>query len=129
MPGVLEKIKSIYILWHQYHDTLPKTQRYSLGNRIDKIFVELIETTATASFLPKEEKLSYIRVAIRKLDILKILLLVIWETKSLDNKKFIALSLPLDEVGKMLGGWYGQTERYMKDISNKQNSPAKAREK
>lgn len=129
MSGVLEKIKSAYILWHQYHDTLPKTQRYSLGNRIDKIFIELIEVIATANFLPKEEKLPYIRVAIRKLDLLKVLLLVSWETKSLDNKKYIALSLPLDEVGKMLGGWYGQTEKYMKEVHSKQNSPVKAGEK
>ena len=120
----MEKIKSAYVLWHEYHNTLPKTQRYSLGNRIDKIFIELIEATVTASFLPKEEKMPYIRLAIRKLDLLKVLLLVTWETKSLDNKKYIALSLPLDEVGKMLGGWYGQTEKYIKEIHNKQNSPA-----
>ena len=124
LVGVLEKIKSAYVLWHEYHNTLPKTQRYSLGNRIDKIFIELIEATVTASFLPKEEKMPYIRLAIRKLDLLKVLLLVTWETKSLDNKKYIALSLPLDEVGKMLGGWYGQTEKYIKEIHNKQNSPA-----
>ena len=108
---------------------MPKTQRYSLGNRIDKIFIELIEVTATASFLSKEEKLPYIRVAIRKLDLLKVLLLVTWETKSLDDKKYIALSLPLDEIGKMLGGWYGQTEKYIKETLSKQNSPAVAREK
>jgi len=125
----LEKIKNAYILWHEYHNTLPKTKRYSLGNRVDKIFIELIEVTATASFLPREEKLPYIRVAIRKLDLLKVLLLVGWETKALDNKKYIALSLPLDEVGKMLGGWHGQTEKYMKETLSKQNSPAVAREK
>jgi hypothetical protein len=34
--------------------------------------------------------------------------MLIWETKSLDNKKYIALSVKLDEVGKMLGGWSGQ---------------------
>jgi len=123
LPGILEKIKSAYILWHGYHDTFPKTQRYSLGNRIDKIFIEWIEETATAYFLPQDKKLPYV-VASRKLDLLKILLLVAWETKSLDNKKYIALSLPLDEVGKMLGGWSGQLERTLK-----QNSPVKTREK
>lgn len=119
----MEKIKSSYVLWHEYHNTLPKTQRYSLGNRIDKIFIELIEVSVTANFLPKEEKLPYVRAAIRKLDLLKVLLLVSWETKSLDNKKYITLSLPLDEVGKMLGGWYGQIERSVKISSEKQNSP------
>jgi len=107
----LEKIKSAYILWHEYHDTLPKTQRYSLGNKIDKIFVEVIELIAFASFLPREEKLPYVRQAARKFDTLKILIMILWETKSLDNKKYITLSIPLDEVGKMLGGWNGQLSK------------------
>lgn len=34
--------------------------------------------------------------------------MILWETKSLDTKKYIALSEILDEVGKMLGGWNGQ---------------------
>lgn len=32
----------------------------------------------------------------------------LWETKSLDNKKYIALSEKIDEIGRMLGGWNGQ---------------------
>jgi len=44
--------------------------------------------------------------------------MVLWETKSLDDKKYIALSSPLDEIGKMLGGWNGQLA--------KQNSLGKA---
>jgi len=112
---VLEKIKSVYILWHECHSILPKTQRYSVGNRVDKLFIEIIEVVSLAGFLPKEKKLSYIGTSIRKLDTIKILLLILWETKSLDNNKYIALSLPIDEIGKMLGGWKGQI--------NKQNSP------
>ena len=61
-----------------------------------------------ASFTPRQEKLPYVRVAIRKLDTAKILLLVLWETKSLNNKKYIVLSEKLEEIGKMLGGWHGQ---------------------
>jgi len=117
----LEKIKRAYIIWHEYHNTLPKTQRYSLGNRIDKIFIELIEAISTAIFLAKEEKLPYVRLSIRKSDTLKILIMILWETKSLDNNKYVTLSIPLDEAGKMLGGWNGQLA--------KQNSPAKAGEK
>ncbi len=37
--------------------------------------------------------------------------MVLWETKSLDNKKYIALSLQMDEIGKMLGGWQGQLSK------------------
>ena len=47
-------------------------------------------------------------MAIRKLSTVTVLLMVLWETKSLDTKQYSALSIPLDEVGKMLGGWNGQ---------------------
>ena len=114
---VLEKVKNVYFLWYGFYQTLPKTHRHSLGQKIDTLFVEIIEMIATASFLKKEEKIPYVKFAIRKTDTLKILLMVLWETKSLDNKKYIALSTPLDEIGKMLGGWNGQLQ--------KQNSPTK----
>ena len=107
MP-VLEKIKSSYKTWHEYHATLPKTHRYSLGQRVDTLFIEIIESVAGAAFISRQEKLPYVKLAIRKLDALKILLLILWETKSLDNKKYIALSVKVDEVGRMLGGWNGQ---------------------
>lgn len=70
-----------------------------------------------ALYVKKEEKTLYIKVAIRKTDTLKLLLLMLWETKSLDNKKYLAISEKIDEIGRMLGGWLGQT--------TKQNSSTK----
>ena len=63
----------------------------------------------------REEKLPFVRLAIKKTDALKIFLMILWETKSLDNKKYVAISLKINEIGKMLGGWHGQLA--------KQNSP------
>ncbi|KKT22503.1 MAG: hypothetical protein UW06_C0009G0015 [Parcubacteria group bacterium GW2011_GWE1_43_8] len=105
---LLQKLKSAYLSWFSYYQTLPKTTRYSLGQRIDTLFIETIESVTTASFLPKEEKRPYVSLAIRKLDTAKILLMVLWETKALPTKQYAALSAPLDEIGKMLGGWQGQ---------------------
>ena len=66
---------------------------------------------ASASFVQKVDKVIYLRTAIRKLDTLRIMLMVLWETRSIDTKKYELLSVPLEEVGKMLGGWLGQTEK------------------
>ena len=88
---------------------------------MDTLFIEVIEAISIASFLSRAEKLPYVKLAIRKVDTLKIMLMVLWETKSLDDKKYIALSLKIEEIGRMLGGWNGQL--------TKQNSPAKAGEK
>lgn len=111
----------MYILWYSSYQTIPKLHRHSLGQRVDQLFVEVIEAVSIASYLPKEEKQPWVRLAIRKLDTIRVLLMVMWETKTLDNKKYIALSLELDQIGKMTGGWNSQL--------SKQNSPARAGEK
>jgi hypothetical protein len=108
---VLQKIKSAYLLWYGYYQILPKTHRFSVGGRVDSLFVEIIESISCASFLPRNEKQPLVRFAIRKLDTLKVLLMVLWETRSLDTKKYGALSIPLEEIGKMLGGWSGQLSK------------------
>ena len=96
---------------------MPKLHKYTLGQKIDTLFVEIIEAISIATFLSREEKLPWVRLAIRKTDTLKILLMVLWEAKSIDNKKYLALSVKVEEIGKMLGGWSGQL--------TKQNSLAK----
>jgi hypothetical protein len=112
---LLQKLKSAYLLWYSYYQVLPKLHKHSLGQRVDTLFVESIEAVSIASFLSPAEKQPYVRQAIRKIDTLRILLMILWETKSIDNKKYIALSVPIDEIGRMLGGWHGQLL--------KQNSP------
>ena len=114
---LLQKTKDAYLLWYGYYQTIPKMHRYSLGQKVDNLFADIIEALASASFLVREEKMPLVALAIRKLDTLKIFLMMLWETKSLDNKKYIALSMKVDEIGKMLGGWRGQLQ--------KQNSPYK----
>jgi hypothetical protein len=53
-----------------------------------------------------------VRLAIRKLDTLKVLLMLLWETKSLRDKKYIALSLPLDGRDTFLSS-SAVTERFV----------------
>lgn len=112
---MLEKLKTAYLLWTEYYQLLPKHHKYTLGQKIDTLLIEILETVSLASFLSREEKRPYVRIGIRKLDTVKILFLVLWESKSIDNKRYIALSVPFDEIGKMLGEWNGQL--------TKQNSP------
>ena len=117
----MERVKQAYLLWHEYYSMLPKVHRYTLGERIDTLFIEVMEALSAAAFLPRTDKPPYIRAGIRKIDTLKLLVMMLWETKSLRDKKYIALSTKIDEVGKMLGGWQGQII--------KQNSPEKSGEK
>jgi hypothetical protein len=105
---VLQKLVGVYKIWHTYLPHFPKTSRYTLAEKIDFLFVEIIECIVIASYLSRQEKTPYIKKGIIKLDVLKFFLQVSWEINSIDNKKFINISEKIVEIGKMLGGWNRQ---------------------
>lgn len=103
--SIIQKLVAIYKLWHELLSKFPKHSKYSLGLKIDSLFLETIEFIVKANYADKIEKLISLKRASVKLDLLKFFLQISWEVKSLDNKKYILLSEKLNEVGKMLGGW------------------------
>ena len=100
-----------------------------MGEKIDTLYIDIIEATSGAAFLPKGEKLPWVRLAARKLDTLKLLLMILWESGSLLDKKYVALSTKVDTVGKMLGGWQGQILRQAQDKQNSPEAAERTREK
>jgi len=102
---------------------LPKNNRYTIGNKIDNLLTEMIETISYASFLPKneiEEKLISVKISVRKNDTIKLFVMILWESRSIDDKKYANLSQTINYIGRMLGGWSGQLA---KARQAKQNSP------
>ena len=95
----------VYKLWHEYLPNFPKDSRYTLGAKVDSLFLGVIEEIIKASSSDKTEKLIFLKIASVKLDLLKFFLQISWEIKSLGNKKYILLSEKINEIGKMLGGW------------------------
>ena len=89
---VLQKLRNAYKLWHEYLRRFPKTGRYTLGAKIDGLFVEILEQIVIASFLEKGEKLPFVKRAIVKLDVLKFFLETAWEINALQQKHYILIS-------------------------------------
>lgn len=94
-----------YKLWHGFLPHFPRLSRYTLGAKIDALFTDLIELTLLAGYASRERKAAIVQDASAKLDSLKFFLQLGWELKALDHKKYAALSAPLTEAGRMLGGW------------------------
>ncbi len=105
---ILQKITQVYKLWHAYLPHIPRLTRYSLAEKINLLFIELIELIIIATYTSRDQKISTIEKASIKLDLLKHFLQIIWELKAIDSKKLAELSTPLIETGKMLGGWKKQ---------------------
>ena len=104
MPVVTHCL-AVYKLWQGYQNDFPKNLRYTLGEKIDSTFIQVLESLFIAGYESKNDKLPTIRLATRKTDILKFFLQVSWELKALDNKKYILISEKMDELGRMIGGW------------------------
>ncbi len=104
-------------MWYRILEDFPKKSRYSLGGKIDNLFIEVLEAIFVACYLSKKEKLPFVQRAINRLDLLKFFLEVAWKTDSLEEKKYIVLSVPLKSVGEILGGWRNRII--------KENSPIK----
>lgn len=106
--SIIQRLIGAYKLWHEYISHFPKDTKYTLGSKIDSLFIETAGLLFTASYLSREAKLPVIIKANGTFDLLKFFLQVAWEIKSLDNIKYIAISQQLDEIGRMLGAWHKQ---------------------
>lgn len=79
--------------------------RYTLGDKIDNVFLEILENLFIGRYQNNNEKLPTILLIIRKTDLLKFFLQVSWELNALDNKKYILISEKANDLGRMVGGW------------------------
>lgn len=84
---------------------IQRNARYTIGARIENKFLDLLELSYTSYFTQKESKLKKISECIFVLDTLKYLVSVAWEGKLISNKQYEKVSVNLDEIGKMFGGW------------------------
>jgi len=102
---ILQKISDAYIIWHKNLGNLDRLARYTLGEKIDKLFTETIEYILLAGYSPREHKAAIVSKASTKLDSLKFFLQLMNRAKELPTKKYLEISQPLAETGKQLGGW------------------------
>jgi len=88
-----------------------RSEKYTLGEKIKNLIIELLVIAMKSALSPKNKKLPLLNKIDNKIFILKTLIRLSKETKSLDIKKYILLEEKLQEIGRMLGGW-------MKSIEN-----------
>ena len=84
---------------------MPKLERFGIGKKIDQLFLQVLELSFSSSYLPPEQKIISLSRTISRLDVLKFMIQLAWESKLIPNEKYIELSKMLDEIGRMFGGW------------------------
>lgn len=101
---ILKKAYELYKMLHAYRAAVPKADRFSVYERSETLLVEIIELLLQAGYL-KGDKIDYLERASTKLNVLRLFIRLMKETRVFDLKKYTALQTVIDEIGRMLGGW------------------------
>ncbi len=114
-PTVILKEKEAYNFWLVLHRDFPRTERFGIGQRIENIFLDILESSFLCIYLQPETKIVLLGKIISKMDILKFFVQLAWESKIIPTEKHIILSSKLEEIGKMFGGWRKGLQSLNKD--------------
>ncbi len=90
-------------------NSFPKTKRYTLGQKLDNITLEIFELLFAIP-LSNNKPVTLQQISI-KVDLLKVLLRLSKDNQSITDKKCLELQIILQEIGKMLGGWIRSTKQ------------------
>lgn len=102
---IILKTYELYKLFYRYLELFPKKDKFILGAKCETQITDILQILLEASYLPKNEKLSLIKQANKKFELLKLLIRMLRELTIIDQKKYIALQTMVYEIGKMFGGW------------------------
>ncbi|OGF49333.1 hypothetical protein A3G55_01535 [Candidatus Giovannonibacteria bacterium RIFCSPLOWO2_12_FULL_44_25] len=105
IASLTHKLCELYKFFHECLKTFPKQEKYSLGLKIENTILEIFEYSLSAMYLPKYKKGEKIKMASDKVDFLKYLIRLAYETGSLNAKKYFVLEEKVLELGKIMGGW------------------------
>ena len=104
-PIVILKEKDAYQFWLALHRNFPRVERFGIGQKIEHVFLDLLELSFSCIYLTPEPKITLLGKTISKLDALKFFCQLAWESKLIPTDKYTELSTKLGEIGRMIGGW------------------------
>ena len=109
-PGDVPIVRSIYVayaFWNEILNKFPKTQRHVLGTKCSEYILDILESAlAAAQSTETKDKMDALKIASVKLDNLKLLIRLCKNCKCVSNSAYLQMESQLQEIGKMLGGWW-----------------------
>jgi len=89
--------------------TFPKTKRYTLGQKLDNITLDILELLFSVPI--SSDKVEVLEKISIKLDLVKVLLRLGKDSQAIENNNYLKLESTLSEIGRMLGGWIRSTKQ------------------
>lgn len=115
---IFKKNYELYKSLNSIRALVPKQDRYVVWQRVENTNLDVTELILHATALYKTEKLPVLDQASVKLNLLRFLIRLSYDTKAIDGKKYTAIQQQIDEIGRMLGGWIKSLK-----VEGTQNAP------
>ena len=95
----------IYEKAHKLIFSLPKFERYTLGEKIEGSILKAIELIIIANGVSKFDKEKMLLRVNAKIELLKILYRIALNCQMIDGQKYLETEKDLQEAGKQTQGW------------------------
>ena len=102
---IFRKAYELYEILYGYRAEIPRQDRYAVWQRSEDASLDVIECILLASQSRQAEKAATLERASVKLNLLRVFVRLMKETKAIDAKKYVALQSVIDDIGRQLGGW------------------------
>jgi hypothetical protein len=81
----------------------PRDKRYTLGQRLENKLLDVLELLLCANY--SKDKLSLLKKANLELECFRYLIRLSCDLRFINLKRYEFISLYIDEIGRMVGGW------------------------
>jgi len=103
--SILVKVQDYWKILFPVTSRFPKNLKFSLADRIQQLASELMELVVEAYFTSPEHKKPMLVKANIKVELLRRYLRVAFELGVFTSSVLLRMQEPLDEIGRMIGGW------------------------
>jgi hypothetical protein len=98
---ICEFYKKIYLLAPR----ISKKDRFGIFSKIENLCLEAIDLIISASLEIRQNKYPILTLARIKIEVLKRLVRICRELDIIEEKRYLAIELDLQEISKMTNGW------------------------
>ena len=107
---IFKKTYELYKEFYSLRNSVARQDRYTIWQRCENLMLDIIEGILYAGQLSKLDKLATLEKTSMRLNLLRVFIRLMKDTKAIDNKKYISLETIIDEIGRQLGGWIKSTK-------------------
>ena len=81
----------------------PKVEKFGIGQKIDREFLEFLENLRTGVYSPQNEKIILLHKTIRSIDSLKFFIQLCFEINLITTKQYARIGPEIEKLGKAVG--------------------------